>query len=411
MLWVMFGQIVIVGAGQAADQAVHTLRRKGFTGKLAVVGDEPWLPYQRPPLSKKYLAGALDRDRLLLRPQQFYQEHSVDTYLGHRVTEIAREARRVRLDDGLTIPYDALLLATGSRPRPLTVPGADLGGVHTLRTIADVERIRADLGKNQRLVIIGGGYIGLEVAATARELGVDVTVLEMADRVMNRVTCKEVSAFYETEHARHGVRIITNSKVQALAGDSRTGRVKAVITADGAEHPSDLVIVGVGVLAADELAVAANLECSNGVVVDQYCRTSDPAIYAAGDCTNHPNLHYGRRMRLESVDNAFEQGASAAYNLLGTPTVHDKVPWFWSDQYDLKMIIVGLCQGHDTVILRGSAATRSFSACYLRAGELIAVDTVNSPKDQMAARKLVAARARPNPDKLANPAIALKDTV
>lgn len=407
----MFGQIVIVGAGQAADQAVHTLRRKGFTGKLAVVGEEPWLPYQRPPLSKKYLAGALERDRLVLRPEHFYTEHSVETHLGRRVQEIARETQRIRLEDGSSLPYDALLLATGSKPRPLTVPGADLQGVHTLRTIADVERIRADLGQNQRMVIIGGGYIGLEVAATARELGLDVTVLEMADRVMNRVTCKEISSFYETEHARHGVRIIANSKVQALAGDSRTGRVKSVITDDGAEHPADLVIVGVGVTAADELAVASGIECSNGIVVDEYCRTSDPNIYAAGDCSNHPNLHYGRRLRLESVDNAFEQAASAAHNLLGAPTRHDKVPWFWSDQYDLKMIIIGLCTGYDTVILRGSTASRSFSACYLRGGELIALDSVNSPKDQMAARKLIAARARPNLDKLANPAIALKDTV
>lgn len=411
MLSAMFGQIVIVGAGQAADQAIHTLRRKGFTGKLAVVGDEPWLPYQRPPLSKKFLAGALERDRLLLRPQQFYEEHAVDAYLGRRVTEISRSDRRVRLEDGLTLPYDALLLATGSRPRALTVPGAELQGVHTLRTIADVERIRAELAGHHRLVIIGGGYIGLEVAATARELGLDVTVLEMADRVMNRVTCGEISSFYEAEHARHGVRIIRGARVDALAGDTRTGRVKAVLTADGAEHPADLVIVGVGVTAADELAKAADLECSNGIVVDEYCRTSDAAIYAAGDCTNHPNLHYGRRMRLESVDNAFEQAASAAYNLLGTPTVHDKVPWFWSDQYDLKMIIVGLCQGHDSVVVRGSPASRSFSACYLRNGELIAVDSVNSPKDQMAARKLVAARARPNLDKLADPAVPLKDTV
>jgi 3-phenylpropionate/trans-cinnamate dioxygenase ferredoxin reductase subunit len=407
----MFGQIVIVGAGQAADQAVHTLRRKGFTGKLAVVGDEPWLPYQRPPLSKKYLAGALARERLILRPQHFYTEHSVETHLGRRVQEISRQERRIRLDDGSVLPYDALLLATGSRPRPLTIPGADLPGVHTLRTIEDVERIRTDFAAGQRVVIVGGGYIGLEVAATARELGLDVTVLEMADRVMNRVTCKEVSSFYETEHARHGVRIITNSRVQALVADSRTGRVKAVLTEDGAEHPADVVIVGVGVTAADDLAVASGLECANGIVVNEYCQTSDQAIYAAGDCTNHPNLHYGRRLRLESVDNAFEQAATAAHNLLGSPTVHDKVPWFWSDQYDLKMIIVGLCQGHDTVIVRGSAASRSFSACYLRGGELIAIDSVNSSKDQMAARKLIAVRARPDLDKLANPAIALKDSV
>jgi 3-phenylpropionate/trans-cinnamate dioxygenase ferredoxin reductase subunit len=405
----MLEQIVIVGAGQAAVQAVDTLRRKGFTGKLVVVGDEPWLPYQRPPLSKKYLAGALERDRLVIRPSNFYSGHTIDTRIGRRVEEIARREQRVRLDDGSTLAYDGLLLATGSRPRPLTAPGANLAGVHFLRTIGDVERIRADLGAGRRLVIVGGGYIGLEVAATARELGLDVTVLEMAERVMNRVTCTEVSAFYEKEHARHGVRIVCNSRVRALAGDGSTGRVCGVLTEDGTEHPADLVIVGVGVIPVDELAVAAGLECSNGILVDERCRTSDPAIYAAGDCTSHPNLHYNRRLRLESVDNAFEQGTSAALNLLGMPTVHDKVPWFWSDQYDLKLIIVGLCQAHDTVVTRGNPSMRSFSACYLRNGELIAIDSVNSPKDQMAARKLIAAHARPNLDKLADPTVALKD--
>jgi 3-phenylpropionate/trans-cinnamate dioxygenase ferredoxin reductase component len=407
----MFEQIAIVGAGQAAVQAVDTLRRKGFTGKLAVVGDEPWLPYQRPPLSKKYLAGALERDRLMIRPEHFYADHAVQTHLGRRVDEIARAGQRLRLDDGSTLAYDALLLATGSRPRKLVAAGADLAGVHFLRTIADVERIRADLGLGKRIVIIGGGYIGLEVAATARELGLDVTVLEMAERVMNRVTCSEVSSFYEKEHARHGVRIICNARVRALAGESHSNRVRAVLTEDGAEHPADVVIVGVGVLPADELAVAAGIECSNGIMVDDHCRTSDPLIYAAGDCTHHPNLHYGRRLRLESVDNAFEQGTTAALNLLGTPTVHDKVPWFWSDQYDLKMIIVGICHGHDRVVTRGNPSSRSFSTCYLRSGELIAVDSVNSPKDQMAARKIIAARGRPNLDKLADPGIPLKDAV
>ena len=407
--WRMYGQIVIVGAGQAADQAVHTLRRKGFTGKLMMVGEEPWLPYQRPPLSKKYLAGALDRERLLFHPESFYKEHGVETRLGRRVEAIERSARRLRLDDGTNVPYDALLLATGSRPRPLMAPGFELAGVHTLRTISDVARIRHDMGERGRVVIVGGGYIGLEVAATARELGLDVTVLEMADRVMNRVTCREISSFYEAEHARRGVRIMTGSTVQAIIGDSGTGRARAVLTGDGAEHPADLVIVGVGVIAADELAAAAGLECANGIVVNEQCVTSDPAIYAAGDCTNHPNPHYGRRLRLESVDNAFEQAASAAQNLLGIPTRHDKVPWFWSDQFDLKLIIVGMCQGHDSVVVRGSPASRTFSVCYLRGGELIALDSINNPKDQMAARRLIAARARPDPAKLANPAIALKD--
>ncbi len=261
----------------------------------------------------------------------------------------------------------------------------------------------------KRLVIVGGGYIGLEVAATARELGLEVTVLEMADRVMNRVVCPQLSAFYQAEHARHGVRILCNSRVRALAADPGSRRVRAVVTDDGQEHPADVVVVGCGVIPADELAVAAGLACENGIVVDDRCRTSDPVIYAAGDCTNHPSLRYGRRLRLESVDNAFEQGASAALNLLGIDTVHDKVPWFWSDQYDLKLIIVGVGQGYDTVVVRGDPATRAFSVCYLRAGELIAIDSVNSPKDQMAARKLIAARARPSPDRLADPTIPLKD--
>jgi len=407
----MYQQIVIAGGGQAAVQAVDTLRRKGFAGKLTLVGDEPWLPYQRPPLSKKYLAGALERERLMIRPAQFFADHQVQALLGRRVTEIVRREQRLRLDDDTVLAYDALLLATGSRPRRLAAPGTELAGVHFLRTIADADRIRAECASGGRMVIIGGGYIGLEVAATARGLGLEVTVLEMAERVMNRVTCGQVSAFFANEHARQGVRILCNAKVRGLAADARSGRVRAVLTEDGAEHPADIVIVAVGVAPADELATSAGLECDNGIVVDQHCRTSDATIYAAGDCVNHLSPHYGRRMRLESVDNAFEQGATAALNLLGIPTVHDKVPWFWSDQYDLKLIIVGMCQGYDTVVTRGAVAARSFSACYLRGGELIAIDTINAAKDQMAARKLIAAHARPRPDKLADGGIALRDTL
>jgi 3-phenylpropionate/trans-cinnamate dioxygenase ferredoxin reductase subunit len=406
----MYQNIVIAGGGQAAVQAADTLRRKGFTGKLTLVGEEPWLPYQRPPLSKKYLAGALERDRLLIRPATFFAEHKVEAHLGRRVTDIAPRERHVRLDDGLVLPYDALLLATGSRPRRLPIPGIELGGVHTLRSIADADRIRAECRAGGRLLIIGGGYIGLEVAATARELGMEVTVLEMAERVMNRVTCPEVSDFYAAEHARQGVSIRCHESVRALHG-AAGGRVRAALTDAGHEYPADLVVIGVGVAPADELARAAGLDCENGVVTDGHCRTSDPAIYAAGDCASHLNRQYGRHLRLESVDNAFEQGTTVALNLLGSVTAHDKVPWFWSDQYDLKLIIVGVAHGYDTVIVRGTPAARSFSACYLRAGELIAIDTINSPKDQMAARKLIALHARPNPDKLADAAIALKDTL
>ncbi len=404
-------QIVIVGAGQAAVQAVDTLRRKGFAGKLIVVGDEPWVAYQRPPLSKKYLAGSFERDRLAIRPSHFYSDHAIDLRTGRRAVEISRSEQRVRLDDGSVLAYDGLLLATGSRPRRLAAPGVELAGVHYLRTIADVDRIRAELDTARRLVVVGGGYIGLEVAATARERGLDVTVLEMAERVMNRVTCPEVSGFFAAEHARHGVHIVCNARVRAIAASADGSRVRAVVCENGEEYPADVVIVGVGVAAIDELAVAAGLECANGIVVDDHCRTSDPQIYAAGDCTSHPNPHYGRRLRLESVDNAFEQGTSAALNLMGTPTRHDKVPWFWSDQFDLKLIIVGLGEGYEAIVTRGEPTSRSFSACYLRGGELIAIDTVNHPKDQMAARKLIAARARPDPAKLADPNVALRDSV
>lgn len=407
----MYQNILIVGAGQAAIQALDTLRKRGYAGRLTLVGDEPWLPYQRPPLSKKYLAGSLERERLLIRPASFFSEHSVTTHLGRKVAEIAPHQHHVRLEDGLVLAFDALLLATGSRPRRLNVPGGDLPGVHTLRSIADVDRIRAECTRGARMVVIGGGYIGLEVAATARELGLEVTVLEMAERVLSRVTCPEMSAFYTAEHARAGVRIRCGVQLRALHADPATGRVSRVLTEGGEEFPADLVLVGVGVVPADELARAAGLECENGVVTDGFCRTSAPDIYAAGDCASHLNRQYGRHLRLESVDNAFEQGTSAALNLLGIPTVHDKVPWFWSDQFDLKLVIVGLCQEHDTVIARGDPAARSFSACYLRGGELVAIDTINHPKDQMAARKLIAARARPDPDKLADPAIALKDSV
>jgi 3-phenylpropionate/trans-cinnamate dioxygenase ferredoxin reductase component len=407
----MYEQIVIAGGGQAAVQTADTLRRKGFAGKLTVVGEEPWLPYQRPPLSKKYLGGSLERERLLIRPAQFFAEHNISALLGRRVTDVARAARHVRLDDGTVLPYDALVIATGSRPRRLLAPGGELAGVHYLRSIADADCIRSAFSPGGRLIVIGGGYIGLEVAATARELGMEVTVLEMAARVMSRVTCAEVSAFYEAEHARHGVNIRCNESVRALHGDAGSGRVRAVLTEAGGEYPADVVIVGVGVAPADELARAAGLECENGVVTDAHCRTADEAIYAAGDCASHLNRQYGRHLRLESVDNAFEQGTTVALNLLGTATPHDKVPWFWSDQFDLKLIIVGVAHGYDTVIVRGTPATRTFSACYLRDGELIAIDTVNAPKDQMAARKLIPAHARPDLAKLANPAVALRDTV
>lgn len=406
----MSRSILILGAGQAAAQLVDTLRKRGHTGPLTLVGDEPHLPYQRPPLSKKYFSGALERDRLFIRHAAFYAEHGVDLRLGRRALRIDRAARQVTLDDGASLAYDTLVIATGSRPRHITLPGAGLGGVHYLKTLQDADQLRELARPGRRAVIIGGGYIGLEVAATCRELGVEVTVLEMADRVMSRVVCEPVSRYYEAEHARHGVDIVLQTRLQEFIDDG-AGRVRAVLCEDGSEYPADFVVVGIGVLAEDQLARDAGLECGNGIVVDAHCRSSDADIYAIGDCSFHPSQRYGTRLRLESVDNAFEQANTAALNILGTPTVHDKVPWFWSDQYHHKLLIVGLSQGHDQVVLRGHPTAHSFSACYLRGGELIAIDTVNNAKDQMAARKLIAARTRPDPAKLADPGIALKDCV
>lgn len=404
----MSQNIVFIGAGQATAQCIDTLRRKGSTASISVVGDEPHLPYQRPPLSKKYFSGALERDRLFIRHASFYAEHRVDLHLGRTATRIDRANRAVHLDAGDPIPYDTLILATGSRARRVTVPGSELDGIHYLKTLADADRLREDARPGRNAVIVGGGYIGLEVAATCRELGVDVTVLEMGDRVMNRVVCEPVSRYYEAEHAKHGVEIVLGARMQELIGDA-SGRVRAVRCDDGSEYPADFVVIGVGVIGEDQLAREAGLECTNGIVVDDHCRTSDPAIWAIGDCSFHPSLHYGARIRLESVDNAFEQGNTVALNLTGTPTVHDKVPWFWSDQYHHKLLIVGLSQGHDRVVMRGDPAAHAFSACYLKGGELIAIDTVNNARDQMAARKLIAAHMRPDPARLADPTIALKD--
>jgi len=409
----MFTPILIVGGGQAAAQAVETLRKRGHVGPLTLVGDENLLPYQRPPLSKKYLAGQLDADRLLIRHAAHYAEHAVDLRLGFAAVSLDAAQRCVEVADGSHLEYDKLLLATGSRPRTLPVPGAELAGVHYLRTAADVDRLRAELRPGRRAVIVGGGYIGLEVAATCREAGLDVTVVEATDRVMSRVVSPVVSRFYEADHARHGVQIHCRSRVSELApaGDGGTQRVAGVRLVDGREIPADFVLIAIGVEPVDTLAREAGLECDDGIVVDEHCRSSDPHIWAAGDCTRHPSVHYGTRVRLESVDNAFEQGTSAALNLLGLITVHDKVPWFWSDQFDLKMVVVGLAHGADEQIVRGDPDRRAFSVCYLKAGELTAIETVNQTRDQMAARKLILGRARPDRAKLADPAVALKDAV
>jgi 3-phenylpropionate/trans-cinnamate dioxygenase ferredoxin reductase subunit len=396
--------VVIVGASHASVQAIDTLRREGYADPIVLVGDEPYLPYNRPPLSKKYLAGELERERLWLRSAHFYEQHRVETRLGVRVTAIDRNARRVRLGDGGELGYDHLLLCVGSRPRLLDVPGHQLAGIHCLRTIADVDAIRADLAGARRLVVVGAGYIGLEAAACARQLGLEVTVLEAAERPLNRVVAPAISSFYERRHAREGVRVLCR---QAVTGFVGAGRVQAV-ACGGQEFPADLVIIGVGVLPEETLAAAAGLRCENGIWVDEHCRSSDPLVYAAGDCTNHPSVRYGRRVRLESVDNAVEQAKTAASNICGKPARHEHVPWFWSDQYDVKLQIAGLSEGYDQTVLRGDPESGSFALYYLARGELLAVDAVNSMKDFMNGKKWIAERKHPDPARLADPSVDLK---
>jgi 3-phenylpropionate/trans-cinnamate dioxygenase ferredoxin reductase component len=400
--------MLIIGGGQAGAQAIDTLRKEGFSGRLVLIGDEPALPYQRPPLSKKYLSGEMAADRLPFRHRSFYEEHRVELKLGQKAVGLDALARRVELADGEQLNYDRLLLCLGAESRLLTCPGAALNRVHYLRGLADVAPIQAGIKPGARIVIIGGGYIGLEAAATCRKMGCEVTVLEMADRIMNRVVAPDVSQYFSQEHLAHGVKIICGAQVTCIEGESDA---EVVVCADGSRHAADMVIVGVGAIAAVELARTAGLTCDNGILVDEYCRTSDPAIYAAGDCTNHPSVRYGRRVRLESVDNAFEQGKTAALNMLDRAVIHDRVPWFWSDQYENKLLIVGLSRGCDHMVLRGVPAARSFSVCYLKGRELLAVEAVNHSKDYMAGRKLIAERASLNLEKLSDPEIPLKDAV
>ncbi len=407
----MAEHLVIVGGGQAAAQAIQSLRQQSFAGPITLVCDEPYPPYQRPPLSKKYFAGELTRERLLLRPAAFYTEKDVTLLLNARAEELEPAARRLRLHDGRTLTYDRLLLATGSRARTLEVPGTELAGVHYLRTIADVDAITASLTAGARVLLIGAGYIGLEAAAVARQRGFDVTVLEATSRAMSRAVSVEVSAFYEMSHRAAGVALHCGAAVKALQG---TTRVTAVETTDGRSFPCDVVIIGIGIVPNVELAAAAGLPCNNGIVVDELARTDDAHIVAAGDCTNHPLPLLERRVRLESVPNAIHQAKVAAATLLGAPAAYSEVPWFWSDQYDLKLQIAGLSTGYDEVVLRGDMGKRSFAAFYLRGGQLLAVDAVNSPREFMAGKKLVASRARLAPDVLRDASVdlvALADAV
>lgn len=399
--------VVIVGAGQAGAQAAYSLRQGGFAGDIDIVGEEGEAPYQRPPLSKAFLLGTMSAERLLLRPRDWYDANRVQLHLRRSATAIDRGLRRVHLDDGGTLDFDRLILATGSRPRPLPVAGSGLAGVHDLRGIADVDRLRAALRPSARVVIIGAGYIGLEVAAVLRSLGLAVTVVEQAERVLARVTSPTISAFYAGEHRARGVAIATGAKVAEIAGAD--GAVAGVRLADGTLIPADLVLSAIGIVPDDDLARAAGLDCDHGIVVDHDARTSDAGIFAAGDCAHRPLVHYGRHGRLESVHNAIEQGKLAAAAILDLPRPPLECPWFWSDQYDLKLQIAGLSQGHDHCVVRGDPAARKFAVFYFKGGRLLAVDAVNSAPEYIVAKRALEAGGGLDPDLVADLSLSMKE--
>ena len=404
----MSGRVVIVGAGQAAGQAAASLRQKDYTGEIIIAGDEPYMPYQRPPLSKAYLAGKLKLERLYFKPENFYPKRNIDVRLSTRVESIDREARTVRLADGEQLAYTKLILCTGSRVRELSIPGNDLNGVHYLHSISDVKGMHAAFKPGTKIVIVGGGYIGLEVAAVAVGRGLEVTVLETEERVMNRVVTREISQFFQDMHTEEGVKVELGRCVQVINGN-RDGAVESVSCAGDFTVSADLCVIGIGILPNTELAESAGLSCSNGIVVDEFCQTSDPDILAAGDCTLHPNSILGRNLRLESVHNAVEQGKTVAANICGEAVAYAQPPWFWSDQYNVKLQIVGLSDPHEQFVMRGDPSTRSFAAFYLHEGKLVAVDAVNSPREFMLGKKLIAAGAAFDIEQLADDSLDFKE--
>jgi 3-phenylpropionate/trans-cinnamate dioxygenase ferredoxin reductase subunit len=401
--------VLIVGAGHGGAQAAIALRQGKFAGSIAILGDEPELPYERPPLSKEYLAGDKSFERILIRQPAFWEERQVAMLPGRRVVAVDPAAHRVTTADGADIAYGKLIWATGGHARRLSCQGHDLTGVHTVRTRADADRMIAELPNVTEAVVIGGGFIGLEAAAVLAKFGKKVTLLEALDRVMARVAGPDLSNFYQDEHRAHGVNVRLGVAVTAIEGD---GKVTGVRLADGAVVPADLVVVGIGIVPAVKPLIAAGAEGGNGVRVDAQCRTSLPDIFAVGDCALHTNRFAdGAAVRLESVQNATDQASVAAKAILGEDVAYDATPWFWSNQYDLKLQTIGLSIGYDQAVVRGDPATRSFSVIHLKQGKVIALDCVNATKDYVQGRKLVETGAAIDPARLADTTVPLKEMI
>ncbi|MEP0234796.1 FAD-dependent oxidoreductase [Roseibium sp.] len=384
----MNAPIVIVGAGQSGMKAAETLRSKGYDGDLVLYGDEHWLPYQRPPLSKAYLKGDMAEEQLYLRPDAYFEAQAIDFQMGAKVSELDVDARKISLENGDELAYSKLLLATGTRACQIRLPGADLDGVFTLRSMDDVAPLRGALNTAEHIVIIGAGYVGMEFAAVAAGMGKSVQVVEAQSRVLKRSVAPEISEYFQRLHTTNNVGLNFGVGVQALRG--RGASVNAVLLSNGAELKADLVLVAVGAVPVTELAEASGLDVAAGIIVDDACRTSAPNIFSAGDCCFFPSRRYGRRIRLESVQNAIDQAKAAASAILGEVVAYDPVPWFWSDQYDSKLQIAGLSEGYDRTQLEGDLDSGSFSLSYFSGDRLLAVDAINAPRAHMIARKTLA---------------------
>ena len=404
-------KVIIIGAGHAAAQLAPSLRKQGWEGEILIIGEEAYIPYQRPPLSKGFMAGDKTETEILIRPLLAYKQHDINFMLNEKVAKLNPVNNTLTLSNGKELSYDQLALCTGARARKIPLPGSELAGVFYLRTLDDVKAIQQRLDAGANAVIVGGGYIGLETAAALNKMGVNVTVLEVQDRVLARVTAPEVSEFYQRVHTEEGVDIQTNTAVSHIEGDVQ---VKAVSCKNGERFDADLVIVGIGVVPNVELAEEAGLAVDNGIVVDEFARTSVSNIFAAGDCTNHPNAllsgslrnQSNNRLRLESVPNAMEQAKTVAASICGQSLPYASYPWFWSDQYDLKLQIAGLSQGFDQVLIRGDHKhSRSFVAWYLKGGRLLAADCINRPKEFLVAKQLLSRGITVDPIKLVDESI------
>jgi 3-phenylpropionate/trans-cinnamate dioxygenase ferredoxin reductase subunit len=397
--------VVIVGGGQGGYQAAASLRTEGYQGPVTIISDEPHLPYQRPPLSKAFVLGKLDQDRLFLRPEPYYATHQIELLRGERVTVIRRETCSLDLASETRVSYRWLILATGARNRLLAVDGADLEGVCYLRTVDEAATIKQRLDLAHRVVVIGGGFIGLEIAATARMLGKEVVVLEALPRLMARAVAPVVSKYFLDAHIREGVDVRLSARVIAIRGTA--GKVSQVVLDDQTVLPADLVVIGIGVVPNVELAASAGLAISNGISVDELLRTSDENIFAIGDCAEYPFAD--SRVRLESVQNAVDQAVTVARTIVGKPAPYTAVPWFWSDQFDIRLQMAGLSAGFDQTVIRGMMESRKFSVFYFRDRQLLGVDSINRPADHLAGRKLIAARKNVTPEQAADETINLKD--